>query len=378
MESTQFDIDFLAKETFALSEALRMDGNEHAKELLRDNDFILENTEDLETEVCSDQNIEIIEEVVEDIIEAEIIEPDEIVEAEVVNELPPLPPIEFTHYSFFPDVIESMPEIPMAEEIETVEIRENESYSEYEVHVEEEHQETEACFFNEAVGYPTGPGIVFRLDAGVATFCVKGISTPNIADSFHLLDENNEEIYKELKVQSEEDRENILFFETKTIELADAIRENLINRRFPIEEDSVCNISDPGFSWWFNESNDGFQIYFKSHGLNRAQKYIRLGPIGDCQLATMRFKQAETLIRSFFPVNEFACTDKVFSLSTAKSNHLSYRILKDMFVNGINETTMDQFPASSLGRMTYNYFQEIATLRGFWIYLEDLLKSKNL
>ncbi len=97
----------------------------------------------------------------------------------------------------------------------------------------------------------------------------------------------------------------------------------------------------------------------------------------DFNVAIMRFKQAESLIRGFFPVNEFACTDKVFSLSTVRPNHLSYRILKDMFVNGINETSMSQFPASSLGRTLYNYFQEVAALRGFWLYLEDLLKERS-
>ncbi len=333
MESTQFDIDFLAKETFALTEALRMDGSEFQSEMIDDQDFLLKAE-------------------VEEVITAKLDE---------VEQLPPVPIISFEQYSYFPKVIEVIPEIPIYTETEIMD-------DDYEEHSQ---------FLSDAVKYPSTPGVLFRLDAGVATFCVKGISTPNIADSFNLLKEGNEEIRKELKMKEESEIDGLLFFETKTVELANAIRENLINRRFPIEEDMVCNISDPGFSWWFNESQSGFQIYFKSHGLNRAEKYLRLGPIGDSSVAIMRFKQAESLIRGFFPVNEFACTDKVFSLSTVRPNHLSYRILKDMFVNGINETSMSQFPASSLGRTLYNYFQEVAALRGFWLYLEDLLKERS-
>jgi hypothetical protein len=353
MESTQFDMDFLAKETFALTEALRVESSEYQVEINQDRDFLHKSTiianKALEEQYLDlDLEVELEEDVVDN----------------AITDLPPVPDIEFTEYSFFPDIITTIPELP----------RFIESQQE---HFEEEDLHADEGLLVSSTTYPEGPGIVFRLDAGVATFCVKGISTPNIAESFELLEEGNEEISKELKISDLSDIDNLYYFETKTIELANSIRENHINRRFPIEEELVCNISDPGFSWWFSEEDFGFQIFFKSHGLNRAEKYLRLGPIGDSQVAVMRFKQAETLIRSFFPVNDFVCTSKTFAVSTVKPNNLSYRILKDMFVNGINETSINQFPASSLGRTLYNYFQEVATLRGFWIYLEDLIKSNK-
>ena len=73
-----------------------------------------------------------------------------------------------------------------------------------------------------------------------------------------------------------------------------------------------------------NISEGRFEIFFRSHGINRAEKYIQLGPIGDGSVAALRMNQARTLLRSSFPISEFSCDDKSFTVASSKPDHLSF------------------------------------------------------
>ena len=221
--------------------------------------------------------------------------------------------------------------------------------------------------------YPALPGIIYKIDNGMSTFCVRGFSTQNIKDSVQELMKQDCPKRPILKLNNEEGMENVHFFPTKNLELAEAVREQIINRRFPHLEDSLCNISDPGFSWWLNlnaeeGSNDGkFEIFFRSHGINRAEKYIQLGPIGDGAIAALRMNQARTLLRSSFPISEFSCDDKSFSIASTKPDHAGFLSFRNIFLEGVNNTTEENFPDNSLGRTLYYYFHELAIVRKFWI-----------
>lgn len=229
--------------------------------------------------------------------------------------------------------------------------------------------------------YPDSPGIIYKIDNGISTFCVRGYSTVNIREAFLELRSLDSAKRAILKLSKEEDGSNAMFFETKTLELAEAVREQIINRRFPHQEDAVCNISDPGFSWWMDarESQENglkqgrFEIFFKSHGINRAEKYIQLGPIGDGGVAALRMNQARTLLRSSFPISEFSCDDKSFTVASQKPDHSSFISFKNIFLDGVNNTELENFPDNSMGRTLFYYFHELAIVRKFWIEVKTKL-----
>lgn len=229
--------------------------------------------------------------------------------------------------------------------------------------------------------YPETPGIIYKIDSGPSTFCVRGYTTTNILEAFLELEQPASSKRPILKLGYDEEVSHIMFFETKTFELAEAVREQIINRRFPHQEDAVCNISDPGFSWWMDVSQgqDGeikhgrFEIFFKSHGINRADKYIQLGPIGDGGVAALRMNQARTLLRSSFPISEFSCDDKSFNVASLKPDHSSFISFKNIFMEGINNTELENFPDNSIGRTLYYYFHELAIVRKFWIEVKTKL-----
>jgi hypothetical protein len=222
--------------------------------------------------------------------------------------------------------------------------------------------------------YPETPGVIYKIDNGSATFCVRGFSSANIKKTFKELTDLTSSKRPILKLSADDEVGTVLFFETKTFELAEAIREQVINRRFPHQEDSVCNISDPGFSWWLDISDNGrFEIFFCSHGINRADKYVQLGPIGDSSIAALRMNQARTLLRSSFPINEFCCDDKSFTVASSKPDHLSFLSFKNIFVEGVNNTQIENFPDNSIGRTLFYYFHELAIVRKFWIEVKTKL-----
>lgn len=214
---------------------------------------------------------------------------------------------------------------------------------------------------------PASPGLIYRIDGGMNTFCVRGIATNNIDETFLNLNR------AALKIDEDYPLESIHFFETPTIEQAEAVIEQVGNRRFPKQEDLLCNISDPGFSWWMDLGNDRFEIFFRSHGINRADKYIQLGPIGDLRMAALRMGQVQGLLRSSFPVSEFSSTDKGFAIGTLKPEHLGFKSFRDIFVKGENFTNLENFPDNNLGRTLYFYFHELASIRKFWIELQTKL-----
>ncbi|MBC7427680.1 MAG: hypothetical protein H7336_03650 [Bacteriovorax sp.] len=238
-------------------------------------------------------------------------------------------------------------------------------------------EEREAAIFL----YPETPGIIYKIDNGASTFCVRGYSTVNIREAFQELKNVDSAKRQVLKLLKDEDGSSVMFFEAKTFELAEAVREQIINRRFPHQEDAVCNISDPGFSWWMdvreaqeNGSKQGrFEIFFRSHGINRAEKYIQLGPIGDGGIAALRLNQARTLLRSSFPISEFSCDDKSFTVASQKPDHLSFISFKNIFIEGINNTELENFPDNSIGRTLFYYFHELAIVRKFWIEVKTKL-----
>jgi hypothetical protein len=250
-----------------------------------------------------------------------------------------------------------------------------------EIHVDskffQKNPQTES--FSQASELPESSGIIYKIDNSISTFCVRGYSCDNIREAFVELNKPDSTKRLLLKLNKDSTTDSIQFFETKNVELAVAACKKIINRRFPHQEDTLCNISDPGFSWWMdidqaNSENMGrFEIFFKSHGINRAEKYIQLGPIGDGAIAALRMNQAHTLLRSSFPIGEFSCDGKSFTVASLKPDHLSFISFKKIFLEGINLTELENFPDNDIGRTLFYYFQELAIVRKFWIEVKTKL-----
>ena len=299
MESPIIDIDFLAKETFALSEALK--GSEEFNQVSFFDDFNLK-SENPNTEIELDIELEV------DSIESQI-----------------------------------------------------------DQSIENDNSEANSAPF------PVSTGLVFKIDQSDSTFCVRGLKTLNINETIHDLMCEDEKLIKRLKIRGKEELSNVHYFETSSIEQAEVISEYIVNRRFPRQEEMVCNLSDPGFSWWFESSNSGFKVYFKAQSVERNEEFTRLGPIGNSLIASTKFASCEALLRKYFSIAEYSSTEKSFEIKSVNGNDENFLKFRNIFEHGNFDLDFNSIDLSLEHQRLALFLEELAAIRGFWISIEELL-----
>lgn len=221
---------------------------------------------------------------------------------------------------------------------------------------------------------PQGPGLLYRIDKGISTFCLRGLASEDLMWDIEAIERQDVDVMRSLKINDEEQIQEVRFFETDDYPMAETIVDHMVNRRFPRQESMLCNLSDPGFSWWMDEGSGKFAIYFQSHGIERDSSLVQLGPLGDPMIAYRRLGRALSVLRRFFPVNEYGVTEKIFEVSTTNAAHPGYEAFAKIFLHG-------EFPFQELlpelsgeEHTLFLYLREVAALRRFWLTVQkDLL-----
>jgi hypothetical protein len=221
--------------------------------------------------------------------------------------------------------------------------------------------------------FPVSTGLVFKIDNSSSTFCVRGIKTFNINETIHDLMCEDEKLLKRLKIRDKEELANVHYFETKSIEQAEIISEYIINRRFPVHEEMVCNLSDPGFSWWYEGTESGCKVYFKAQSVERDTDFIRLGPIGDRAIAANKLALCEGLFRKFFSIAEYSSTEKSFEVKAVNPQDANFLKFREIFERGQFNFELETTDLSLDHQRLVLFLEELAVVRGFWISVEDLL-----
>ncbi len=230
-----------------------------------------------------------------------------------------------------------------------------------------------SCHDSNEESFPNKPGLLFYVERGASTFCLRGIATDDIEYSAEEFLKGDKKIEKKFRASCDEVSDQLLSFITEDAHEAEVLVDLIFNRRYPNQEDVLCNISDPGFSWWLNDNGNSFNIYFQSHGIERAQNFTRLGPLGDSILSSRRLKDALPHLRESFSINEFSSDRKSFSISSAarEESDTSFNDFKDLFLSGSKPLSRDFFPDSTHGLTLYLFFKELALTRRFWLLVES-------
>ena len=193
---------------------------------------------------------------------------------------------------------------------------------------------------------PAVPRVLFDVEVGKGTFCLKGRAC-----------------------SGEQDGAEREFFATSRVELAEVIVDQLFHRRFPLAEDALCNISDPGSSWWMTQQEARLDIFWGGH--YSEEEKLNLGPVGDAAVAYAFFKKGESHLRRLLPLEELSLSEKGLSLSVLDPRHAIYQQFCDIFAQG-EEPVHPSFGTSSLSL----YFEELAVVRRFWIYFQESVLSE--
>jgi hypothetical protein len=220
------------------------------------------------------------------------------------------------------------------------------------------------------------PGVLYRLEIGPSTFCLRAFPSENMQKSCDALSEGDEEITKKLKLTNLSDEEFVLqCYPTEYVELAEVICDQLANQRFPIHEEKICNISDPGFSWWLQKAPGKIHILFKSYGMENLEDSIKLGPLGDSVWAQKKFKEASKALGELFPLNEFVCTNKDLTIGSSDPDHPYFQYLVELFSKGKEPSDIYQVLDGNMPSETYCYLTELASVRRFWREIEAQLEA---
>lgn len=211
---------------------------------------------------------------------------------------------------------------------------------------------------------PNGPGFYYFIDRSHAGFSIHTRVCDNLKEA-HTEVLNN--------FYGEQDDQELYFFETEYLELAEILADFLSEKRFPLDDDILSNISDPSNGWYLYADDHRFELYFNYPMGRKYSEIIKVGPLSDLHLAQLRFKASKQVLGELFPLADFQCDGRSFSLSTAEPNHLNFDRFKRLFIDGNDPSEFYTYLEGKIDRTFYFHFKEMAAMRRFWIALNKIL-----
>jgi hypothetical protein len=211
-----------------------------------------------------------------------------------------------------------------------------------------------------------GPGVIFKVEKGPSTICIRVLPAENLEQSSQQLIDKNQDYLRVLKVDNNDELQSLKFFETSSYRWGVVIQQQLANQRFPIEEDRFCNISDPGFSWWMEKGTDWFRIHFKNICFSERSKVVKLGPLGELFDSKSSLLEFSEYIKGLFPMDEFVCSERHLSVHSHPQFLSQFFELKNLFLRG-------EMPyiENRENEKIIEMFTQICVLRKFWSQIES-------
>lgn len=227
---------------------------------------------------------------------------------------------------------------------------------------------------------PTGPGILYHLQDSRSVFVIRTLPSDDLARDHALILQHPED-YPSLKLLEEDGcpEDRLQWFTVETKGQADHVHSRVGQRRFPRREEDVCNLSDPGFSWWTENSKDSFTLYGKMNWMKEG--LTRLGPLYDVNLAQPRWAELSSLL-VHLPIPIQVTTElSKFQLSADPEHRWLVDEFRRVFIEGVvSEELREIFiilgkrGASASGLESSWYFlQEAAAVRNFWKNIQSQL-----
>jgi len=227
---------------------------------------------------------------------------------------------------------------------------------------------------------PTGPGILYHLQNSGPVFVVRTWVSDDLAKDHATIIRHPEE-YPSLKLLTDggDPSERLQWFSTQTRNQAEHVHARIGQRRFPRREEDVCNLSDPGFSWWMESSSTTFTLYGKMNWVKEG--LVRLGPLHDVNLATPHWTELATVL-SFLPVPLDVITEvSRFQMSGTREHSWLIEEFRRVFTQGeVSDELRDMFvilgkrgALNSQLESCWYFLQESAAARKFWLQIQTQL-----
>ena len=215
-----------------------------------------------------------------------------------------------------------------------------------------------------------GPGLIFWITKSLGTYCLRGISSEDVKDHYKKFLEKDPYLLKQLKIK-ELDFENEIIpytFNTSRKEEADYISQNLLNKRIPLHEDWLTNISDPGIHWWLTDKKNKIEIQFGNRGIYSKDNCLELGPIGNARNFSNILNNCYEKLNDYIPLSEFSCDSRSLNLTPLDPLNKNFKKLINLIVHGEMDFVYSE-------NELFKQLNLIGWSRRFWIYTSKFLYS---
>lgn len=227
------------------------------------------------------------------------------------------------------------------------------------------------------VKVPAGPGVLYHLQNSGPVFVVRTLVTEDLGRDYHLACEHPED-FPSLKLLENGGvaTQRLRFFTTETTGQAEHIHKRVGQRRFPRREEDVCNLSDPGFSWWIENGSASFTLFGKMNWMREG--LVRLGPLHDVNLAQPRWAELANLLVLLPLPLEVSTETSRFQLSAQAEHTWLVDEFRRIFTLGeVSPELRDLFvilgkrgAAPGLLESCWYFLQETAAVRRFWLKIQ--------
>jgi hypothetical protein len=241
-------------------------------------------------------------------------------------------------------------------------------------------------FFNKEVLTPDEvPGFFYHLQKKASTFVIRIHPTANLKEDYkNIL--KHPDLFPTLRLNEGEQTlgEKLAYFECDRLEIAKNIKSHLGNKRFPMFEERVFNVSDPGDSWWLRLEEKKITVLFKLSHTEDMGRLIKLGPLGDSHKSLDTLNQLYGYFKMMMPIEDYSSGYGQWSMSCAEADNVNFENLKRLFSHG--ETSHElwevlrKMELESQGKpfleslQKANYFlMELSFIRHFWKTIEEKL-----
>ncbi len=226
------------------------------------------------------------------------------------------------------------------------------------------------------------PGVFYIVEKKSQAFVLRICESENLLiDKPQILEKPQN--FPSLKLDSSDTNHLALkSFSCDDFEIAKTIRSTLANKRYPLLEENIFNISDPSYNWWVKDTGDEFSLYFRLSQTNQLDHLIKIGPLGDSQVSQEKFLKMYHFFNQIFPVRNFSCANGCFQISS--ENKMLFSEFKEIFISGapsfdfwmylqkLEYNTVDAEQRKSLQEINY-FLMEISHLRRFWLEVSENL-----
>jgi hypothetical protein len=222
---------------------------------------------------------------------------------------------------------------------------------------------------------PETPGVLYHLQEGASMFVARTLPVDDLALAHARVLANPEE-YPTLRLLEDggDPAERLRWFSTSTMGVAEHLHERVGQRRFPKREEELCNLSDPGFSWWLERRAGAFSLHAKMNQLKGA--IVRLGPLHDVHVATARWLELGRLLAYLPLAVEVGTGTARFNMSSVEAPWLVDEFARAFLEGEVGEGLRDVFrvlakrgaPAAAL-ESAWFFLEEAAAVRRFWLQL---------